>query len=408
MTNSSRFYACALLALLARSMSPCGFPPPGPVTQLMNNTRLDFTAASPPAIAAATAEECLAWCVAEPTCGGVTFRTAYEPLPVFGCNSQSGSPCCFPAPLLDDYQVIGPGGHATFGFVAAVVRYGPPAPPWGVPANWEPSYDMNRSISLYWRNATGLEPADYFDGYGLTIFDWAHGAQSWINGAPPMDNAAGLAEQCALIKARSPSTRCVVYRNTAIALNQHRHISAALDDPAYAGYFLKFKPGATQTGACWGETDPRQAGSPWDPIWPTPAVCATPLPTDVHVPMCDRAQPTKCNRVHYFDQNQCPQVPGLNWSNDTTDVYQGLVCNGATCECGDRCVFEGRARCLPILPRRVACATRALPVLFAPSQPVRRIPLRLFQLVHGRVVAFRAHERLDGHGPRCRGWVDFG
>jgi hypothetical protein len=139
---------------------------------------------------------------------------------------------------------------------------------------------------------------------------------------------------CSLIKARSPSTRCVQYRNTAIALNQHRHISVKLDDPAYSDFFLKFKAGATQTGACWGEVDPRQRGSPWDPIWPTPAVCATPLASDVHVPMCDRAAPTKCNRVHYFDQNQCPQVPGVNWSNDTYDVYQQLVCKGASCDCG--------------------------------------------------------------------------
>jgi hypothetical protein len=166
------------------------------------------------------------------------------------------------------------------------------------------------------------------------MFDWAHAAQHWINDFSPMDNAAALAEQCTLVKSRSPATRCIVYRNTVIALNQHRHISSLLDDDAYAGFFLKFKPNATQSGFCWGEVDPRQRGSPWDPIWPTPAVCEAPLASDVHVPMCDRAEPGKCNRVHYFDQNQVPQVPGVNWSNDTLDVYQQLVCRGATCDCG--------------------------------------------------------------------------
>ena len=34
-------------------------------------------------------------------------------------------------------------------------------------------------------------------------------------------------------------------------------------------------------------------------------------------------------------QQQCPQVPGDNWSNNTMDVYQGLVCRGPTCNCGD-------------------------------------------------------------------------
>ena len=259
--------ACVFASALAAGTSPCGFPAPAvPVGALMNNTRLDYVAAGATPFIVATPELCLSQCVSDTTCGGITFRAPYEPLPVFGCeNKKPEDGCCYPAPLLDDYQVIGPGGPASFGFVAAVVRFGPPAPPAGVPPAWAPTYEMNRSISLYWRNATGLEPADYFDGYGLVMFDWAHAAQAWINGAAPMDNAAALAEQCALIKARSPSTRCVVYRNTAIALNQHQHISAALDDPAYAGYFLKFKPGATQTGACWGEEDPRQRGSPWDP-----------------------------------------------------------------------------------------------------------------------------------------------
>ena len=321
---------------VASATSPCGFPPPSSnATALWNNTRLDYTAVSPTPFICASPEICLAYCVANSSCGGITYREPYEPLPVFGCeNKKPNDGCCYPAPLLDDYQVIGPGGPATFGFVASIVRYGPPAPPPGVPASWAPTYEMNRSISLYWRNSTGLEPAEFYDGYGLVMFDWAHGAQAWINDYSPMDNAAILAAQCAIIKARSPSTRCVVYRNTAIALNQHQHISSKLDDPAYAGYFLKFKPGATQSGACWGVVDPRQRGSPWDPIWPTPAVCATPLASDVHVPMCDRAEATKCNRVHYFDQNQCPQVPGHNWANDTQDVYQQLVCRGATCDCG--------------------------------------------------------------------------
>ena len=329
-------FACALQCACAAAMSPCGFPPPAaPVGALWNNTRLDYTAAAPTPFVSASPAACLAHCVADAACGGMTYQTAYEPLPVFGCPGKApGDGCCYPAPLLYDYQVIGPGGPASLGFVAAVVRYGPPAPPAGVPAAWAPTYAMNRSISLYWRNGTGLEPAEYYDGVGLAMFDWAHGAQAWINDYSPMDNAAGLAAQCDIIKERSPGTRCVVYRNTAIALNQHRHISLKLDDPAYADFFLKFKPGATQTGACWGEVDPRQRGSPWDPIWPTPAVCATPLPSDVHVPMCDRAAPDKCNRQHYFDQNQCPQKPGLNWSNDTLDVYQQLVCKGASCDCG--------------------------------------------------------------------------
>ena len=65
-----------------------------------------------------------------------------------------------------------------------------------------------------------------------------------------MDNGGGLAKQCELIKARNPAIKCIVYRNTVIALNQHRHISKLLDDPDYSGYFLKFKEGLSDNCVC--------------------------------------------------------------------------------------------------------------------------------------------------------------
>ena len=318
----------------AAGFTPCGIPP-YPLDTLLNNTRLDYAPPPLTPFICSSPALCLAYCIGNASCGGIVYGEPYQPLPVAGCEGKKPTDgCCYPAPLVDSYQVFTPGERATYGFVSAIVRYGPPTPPWGVPSTWEPTYEMNRSISLYWRNATGLEPAEFYDGYGLTMFDWAHGAQDWINNYAPMDNAAILAKQCELVKQRNPLTKCVVYRNTVIALNQHKHVSSVLDDPAFVDFFLKFKPGATQTGPCWGEVDPRQNGSPWDPIWPTPAVCKPLIPSDVHVPMCDKAMPSKCNSVHYFDQNQCPQVPGVNWSNDTYDVYQQLVCKGASCDCG--------------------------------------------------------------------------
>ena len=340
--NMARTRAALLLLLLppaARGGAPaypCGAPPP-PLNTLLNNTRLDYAPPPLPPFISDSPAACLAYCVNDTQCGGIVFKQPWEPAPVGGCEGRlPAQGCCYPAPLVDAYQIFGPGTLNSFGFVSAIVRYGPPVPPAHVPAGWAPTYEMNKSISLYWRNATGLEPAEFYDGYGLVMFDWAHAANAWINGfsPAPMDNAAVLAEQCALIKARSNGTRCVVYRNTCIALNQHRHVSSVLDDPSFADFFLRFKPGATQTGPCWGEVDPRQRGSPWDPIWPTPAVCEPLLPSDVHVPLCDKAAPGKCNNVHYFDQNQVPQVPGDNWSNDTLDVYQGLACAGGACNCG--------------------------------------------------------------------------
>ena len=71
-----------------------------------------------------------------------------------------------------------------------------PLPRW-IPTDWVPTYEMNRSISLYWRNETGIEPAEFYDGYGVVIFDWAHGSEQWENpedGGPSDNGAVGQAE----------------------------------------------------------------------------------------------------------------------------------------------------------------------------------------------------------------------
>jgi hypothetical protein len=152
----------AALAATARSQtSPCGFPaPPVPLGTIMNNTRLDYAAPPPPAFPLPSAALCLAHCVSDASCGGIVFGEPYEPIPV-GCAGKAPTDgCCYPAPLLPSYQVVGPGGPVTFGFLSAIVRVAPPEPPEGVPVTWAPTYNMNASISLYWRNETGLEPAE--------------------------------------------------------------------------------------------------------------------------------------------------------------------------------------------------------------------------------------------------------
>jgi hypothetical protein len=158
----------SLLALARAFSATCFVPPSPPLNTLLNNTRLNYKLPPPTPYPAVTPDLCLANCVADPLCGGMVFQEAYEPLPAGGCGGKV--PCCYPAPIVppNGYEVFGPGSYASFGFVSAVVRYGPPAPPVppsGVPRSWVPTYNMNASISLYWRNATGIEPAEYYDGY---------------------------------------------------------------------------------------------------------------------------------------------------------------------------------------------------------------------------------------------------
>ena len=49
---------------------------------------------------------------------------------------------------------------------------------------------MNRSTVLYWRNGSGYQPTEDMARYGMVMFDWAHGAKTWVNDFRPMDNGA--------------------------------------------------------------------------------------------------------------------------------------------------------------------------------------------------------------------------
>ena len=62
---------------------------------------------------------------------------------------------------------------------------------------------------------------------------------------------------------------------------------------------------STQTGSC----DIRTNGGP--PLMPNPQVeCHNLTRSDVHVPMCDGANRSKCSERFYFGTHQVPMVPG--------------------------------------------------------------------------------------------------
>ena len=195
------------------------------------------------------------------------------------------------------------------------------------------SWRMNDSTLLYWRNASGYQDSATLKQYALVMLDWAHAAKLWINAYHPMNTGAVLAEQCRRLKRVHPTGKCVVYRNTVKAMNQYADVSALIDDPAYAGFFLHWKPGATyQSEHC----DLKTSGGP--PLMPNPQIgCRNLTASDVHVPMCDGANRSKCSPCLYFGTHQIPIVPGNNWQN-TSHPFQNLSCSiaaGGQCDCGE-------------------------------------------------------------------------
>lgn len=114
------------------------------------------------------------------------------------------------------------------------------------------------------------------------------------------------------------------------AMNQYLDVSQKLDDLAYRGWFLGWKQGATQTGPCTIQTN----GGP--PLMPNPQIeCINRTESDVHVPMCDGANRSKCSPDHYFGTHQIPMVPGQNWAHNTLTPFENLTCIvGGQCDCG--------------------------------------------------------------------------
>ena len=112
-----------------------------------------------------------------------------------------------------------------------------------------------------------------------------------------MDCDERLLKQAVMTKARNPNTRVFTYRNLVKALPWFTAVRDKLTDPAYAGFFLKFKPGGSLPNGSY------------------------------HVPQCDnKYSPPLCTEF-YHDQEQTPEVP----THD--DPSPDGSCMG-TCDCG--------------------------------------------------------------------------
>lgn len=81
--------------------------------------------------------------------------------------------------------------------------------------------------------------------YGLVVYDWSNAKAIWAN-SHPMNDEELLTKQAEMVLAADPGIpgeqpRVWVYRNTIKALNWYSSVREKLDDPAYAGWFVKFK-----------------------------------------------------------------------------------------------------------------------------------------------------------------------
>ena len=178
---------------------------------------------------------------------------------------------------------------------------------------WKPTWDMRRSTQLMACNNSGYHNVAEAARYGVAVYDWSNAKRLWAN-TRPMNDDERLTAQAEMVIAADPGVkgeqpRVWQYRNTIKALNWIGQVREKLDDPAYSGWFVRFRDykGAASNHSC-----------------ATPLANNPPTPPDGvrfsdHVPACTFE---KCSGF-YHDQGQTPEYPSGDGS-----------CVSAECDCG--------------------------------------------------------------------------
>lgn len=155
---------------------------------------------------------------------------------------------------------------------------------------------MNASTIIMPCNNTGFTDPKTTLGWGIVDFDWSNSkgtgtAPGWAKHSP-MDDEEMLFQQVQMTTAATSGTTVWVYRCSVYAYPWYTSVRTILDDPAYAPWFIDFKP-----------------DGPW------------------HSPKCDNNfNPPKCSD-HYHMQEQTPGFP----HGDGDCAAPGCDCGTAPC-----------------------------------------------------------------------------
>lgn len=180
--------------------------------------------------------------------------------------------------------------------------------------SWKPTWNLLNSTVLYTCNNTGMHDVRHANKFGVVVYDWSNAKAIWAN-AHPMTSEELITKQAEMVYADKPGVegympRVWAYRNTIKALNWYTSVRVKLDDPAYAGWFIKFK-GFSDSPYPGGQGK-AQNGS-------------------FHIPTCDwydNGTAPRCSGF-YHDQEQTPEHPGggSQYKVDGDCIEQ--------CDCGD-------------------------------------------------------------------------
>eukprot|EP00039_Didymoeca_costata_P011009 m.150873 g.150873 ORF g.150873 m.150873 type:complete len:528 (-) comp15030_c0_seq17:134-1717(-) len=174
---------------------------------------------------------------------------------------------------------------------------------------WKPTWNMSRSTLLYNCNASGMHDVREAVRYGVVVYDWSNAKHLWVNNHPMNDDDL-LTKQAEMVLdvdrgIPGEQPRVWVYRNKAKGLNWYGSVREKLDDPQYAGWFVKFK---NYTGRASNNS--------------------------YHTPACDwfgtKENPPKCSGF-YHDQKQSPTHEGAGPAYSRPSEANTCV---EQCDCG--------------------------------------------------------------------------
>jgi len=138
------------------------------------------------------------------------------------------------------------------------------SPPCPLPGpGWTTTWQLSKSTICQPGNTADFLNATAAAKFGLVSLDWSIANKVWhpTGDCSNTTGASTLVEQCKQIKAVDPTTKCLVYRNTELALQWLEPQRAAMYDPKYADLFLQYQPGnpsGTPVGTIYNEN----AGGP--------------------------------------------------------------------------------------------------------------------------------------------------
>ena len=104
-----------------------------------------------------------------------------------------------------------------------------------------PRYQMNHSTIIMPCNNSGyMDPARTV-GWSIIDFDWSNGKAIWTKQRPMMDEVV-LQNQVKMSTSSSLGQTVWVYRGSMWAYPWYTSVRKTLEDPAYADWYVKFKP----------------------------------------------------------------------------------------------------------------------------------------------------------------------